>query len=154
MTTPTSAAGVEPSITSARRYRFLREMDAASRGTFDAGPRSAWRALRLELPGTALPAGFPSRTLLLAADVLAVEELVGAGLNELRSYGLSYAQASTLTLWLHRYTMTTFNYGPRAGQLYEEDEVTLLASAARTTSGNSDAYEVGDRGTLLLVIYY
>lgn len=149
MTTPTSATLVEPSVLTARRFRFLREMGYRRTGQ-DAGPVTAWRALRLEASGTALPATFPSRALLLDAGVLAVEEVVGASVTELRSYGLSAARAAFLTLWLERLSMTTFAYGPRVGQHYEEDEVSLLASAARTTSGESDVYEVGDKGTLRL----
>jgi hypothetical protein len=146
---PFSAADVAPSITTARRFRFLRALDYASvRG--EEGPETAWRALRLELPGTTLPATFPSRAALITAGVLAVEEVVGAGLSELRSYGLGARQAAFLTLWLHRYTLMNFSTGPRAGQHYEEDDITLLASAARTASGVSDVYEVGDKGTLRL----
>lgn len=149
MTTPTSADALAPSVTSARRYRFLRERQYRDTG-YDQGPAAAWRALRLELSGTTLPTGFPSRATLLAADVLAVEEVVGAGPRELRAYGLSVSQAAHLALWTHGYTMTTFNYGSRAGQLYEEDEVELLASATRTSTTTSDVYEVGDKGTLRL----
>ena len=82
--------------------------------------------------------------------MLAVEEVVGADVPELRSYGLSVAAAERLIYWLERRTMTTFDYGPRAGQTYEEDEITLVASAARTASFNSDVYEIGDKGTLRL----
>jgi hypothetical protein len=46
--------------------------------------------------------------------------------------------------------MQTFAYGPRVGQFYDEDELTLMASAARTSSTTSDVYEVGDKGTLRL----
>jgi hypothetical protein len=124
-------------------------MDAA-RTIDEEGPETAWRALRLELPGTTLPATFPSRAALLTAGVLAVEEVLGAGLDELRSYGLGARQAATLTLWLHRYSTMNFSTGPRAGQHYDEDDVSILVSAPRTASGVSDTYEVGDRATLRL----
>lgn len=137
-----------PYVTSARRCLFLAEKER--RRTSDTGPADAFRQRRLAQAGTTLPATFPSRTLLLAAGVLAVEEVLGAGVDELRSYGLSLRQAESLVLFTEGYTMTTFGYGPRAGQFYEEDEVSILASAARTTSGNSDVYEVGDKGTLRL----
>ncbi len=146
---PRSAADVAPSITTARRLRWLREFDY-SRTRDEEGPQTAWRALRLELPGTSLPADFPSRAALITAGVLAVEEVVGAGLDELRSYGLGAQQAATLTLWLHRYSTMVFSYGPRAGQHYDQDDITLLISALRSASGVSDTYEVGDRGTLRL----
>lgn len=146
MALPTNYPG--PSVTSPRRYLWLAQQDRTSSG--DLGPASAFRARRLDLAGTALPAGFPYRTLLLAAGVLAVEEVVGAGVRELRTYGLSITQAEHFALWIERLSMTNFNYGPRAGQAYEEDEVTLLASAARTSSATSDVYEVGDKSSLHL----
>lgn len=137
-----------PYVTSPRRFLWLAQRDRARRG--DDGPALAFGARRLGTPGTALPSTFPSRALLLAAGVLAVEEVVGARAPELLSYGLTTAAAERLILWLERRTMSTFNYGPRAGQLYEEDEVELVASGTRTASFASDVYEVGDRGTLRL----
>lgn len=148
MARPSSAADIDPSITSARRYRFLRER-AAERDRED-GAQAVFRSLRLATTGTTLPATFPSRAALITAGVLAVEEVVGAGLDELRSYGLGAQQAATLTLWLHRFSTVIFSYGPLSGQHYEQDEITLLTSAARTASGVSDTYEVGDKGTLRL----
>lgn len=141
-------ASFAPYVTSARRFRFLAEKDRRRSG--DIGPADAFRGQRLALSATALPTGFPSRVLLLAADVLAVEEVQGAGVDELRSYGLSLSRAEALIFFLEGFTMTTFANGPRIGQFYEEDDITLLASAARTTSGTSDIYEVGDKGTLRL----
>lgn len=137
-----------PYVTTARRYLWLMQQERAR--TDDDGPADAFRERRLAATGTTLPATFPSRTLLLAAGVLAVEEVVGAATPELRTYGLTVAQAERLILWLERLTMTTFTYGPRVGQFYEEDEVSILASAARTSSTTSDVYEVGDKGTLRL----
>lgn len=138
-----------PSITHPRRYLWLAQCDRTRTG--DVGPASAFRARRLATSGTSLPSGFPYRTALLAAGVLAVEEVVGAGVSELLSYGLSHREAERLALWLERLSMTTtFNYGARAGQSYEEDPVTLLASSARTASTTSDTVEVGDKGTLRL----
>lgn len=141
-------ASFAPYVTSPRRYHFLRERER--RRTADTGPADAFRGQRLAASGTALPTTFPSRTLLLTAGVLAVEEVVGAGVDELRSYGLSLPRAEALIRFLEGFTMTTFNYGPRAGQLYEEDEVELLASGTRTASGTSEVYELGDRSTLRL----
>lgn len=148
MARPSSAADIDPSITSARRYRFLRER-AAERDRED-GAQAVFRSLRLATTGTTLPATFPSRAALVTAGVLAVEEVIGAGLDELRSYGLGAQQAATLTLWLHRYSTMNFSTGPRAGQHYEQDDITLLISALRSASGVSDTYEVGDKGALRL----
>lgn len=148
MARPSSAADIDPSITSARRHRFLREL-AAQRDRED-GVQAVFRSLRLATTGTALPATFPSRAALVTAGVLAVEEVIGAGLDELRSYGLGAQQAATLTLWLHRYHVMNFNYGPLTGQHYEQDDISLLISALRSASGVSDTYEVGDKGTLRL----
>lgn len=146
MALPSNYSG--PSITSARRYLWLAQQDRTRTG--DVGPASAFRARRLATSATSLPATFPHRALLIAAGVLAVEEVVGAGVSELLSYGLSLREAETLTLWLERLSMNTFQYGERAGQAYEEDTLTLIASSARTTSTTSDTAEVGDKGTLRL----
>ena len=140
--------GFVPYTTSHRRYLFRREKER--RSTEEDGAAAVFRSRRLALSATPLPAGFPSRALLLAADVLAVEEVQGAGVDELRSYGLNLSRAEALVFFLEGFTMTTFNYGPRVGQFYEEDEITLIASAARTSSFNSDVYEIGDKGALRL----
>lgn len=141
-------AGFAPYTTSPRRYYFRREMER--RSSREDGASAVFRARRLAAAGTALPTTFPSRTLLLTAGVLAVEEVVGAGVDELRSYGLSLPRAHALIRFLEGFTMTTFQIGPRAGQTYEEDEIELLASGTRTTSGTSEVYELGDKGTLRL----
>lgn len=141
-------AGFAPYTTSPRRYYFRREMER--RSSREDGASAVFRARRLAATGTALPTTFPSRTLLLTAGVLAVEEVVGAGVDELRSYGLSLPRAEALIRFLEGFTMTTFQIGPRAGQIYEEDEIELLASGTRTASGTSDVYELGDRSTLRL----
>ena len=149
MTLPVDVDRLVPYVTSHRRYLWLAQQRATRE---QAGTEAALRGRKLEVSGTALPASFPSRTVLLAAGVLAVEEVVGADVPELRSYGLSVTAAERLIYWLERRTMTTFDYGPRAGQTYEEDEVTLVASAARAASFNSDVYEIGDKGTLRLAL--
>lgn len=136
-----------PHVTSHRRYLWLAQQRATRERL---GTEAVARARRVAVSGTALPASFPSRTVLLAAGVLAVEEVVGADVHELRSYGLTVTAAEALVVWLERHTMTTFNYGHRAGQSYEEDEVTLVASGTRTASETSDVYEIGDKGTLRL----
>lgn len=147
MTLPADVDSLVPYVTSHRRYLWLAQQRATRE---QAGTEAALRGRKLEVSATALPASFPSRAVLLAAGVLAVEEVVGADVPELRSYGLSVAAAERLIYWLERRTMTTFDYGPRAGQTYEEDEVTLVASGTRTASFTSDVYEIGDKGTLRL----
>ena len=96
----------------------------------------------------ALPATGP----LAAAGVLAIEEVIGASVDELIEYGLSRTTALALQTALERIaaTMTTFQSGPNAGQIYDEDAITLIASTTKTASYTSDTYETGDRGTLRL----
>lgn len=142
--------GFSPYVTHPRRYRWLKQQRATREG--DDGLAAAFYAVRVGTTATALHASFPSRTILVAAGVLAMEEVRGAGTEELRSYGLTLKQAERLIFFLERHTMTTFAYGPRVGQTYEEDEVTILASAARTTSTTSDVYEVGDKGSARLTL--
>lgn len=141
-------ADYTPYVASARRWYWLTQQRRATEGA--DGPSAVAKALRLGQSGTMLPTSFPSRAVLLAAGVLAVEEVQGASEDELRAYGLGFTAAHTLIRFLEGFTVYTFAYGPRAGQLYEEDEVELLASAARTSSTTSDVYEVGDKGTLRL----
>ena len=141
-------AGYAPYVTSPRRWYWLTQQRRTREGA--DGLSSVAYALRLAQTGTTLPSTFPSRTVLLAAGVLAVEELVGASEDELREYGLTLSAAHHLIRFLEGFTMTVFAYGPRVGQHYEEDEVELLASASRTSSATSDVYEVGDKGTLRL----
>jgi hypothetical protein len=46
--------------------------------------------------------------------------------------------------------MTTYQTSAHAGEAYDQDEVTLLASAARTASVTSDTLEIGDRAGVRL----
>jgi hypothetical protein len=146
--------GFAPYVTTARRFLFLRER-AALRDR-EQGIADAFRARRLEQPGTALTrfGRLPGRATLAAAGVLAVEEVLGAGVDELVSYGLRRSTAEALITSLERIAakMTTFQSGPHAGETYDEDSVELQASAAKTASFNTAEYELGDRGTLRLLL--
>ncbi len=143
-----------PSVTSARRYRFLREKRAGREG--EGAAEILFRALRLDTYGTPFPPDFPARAALLAGDVRCVEEARGAAPDELRSYGLTLTQAEAVINRLDTDTdldpMPTFQSGPRAGQSYEQDDVTLASSAERSATGDGDEYELGDRGTLRLAL--
>jgi len=141
-----------PGVASARRWYWLLEQRRARERRPDAA--GVFRARRLAQPGARLPRVLPGRAQLLRAGVLALEEVLGADPNELRSYGLAPRTAEALITTLERLAVTTpvFQSGPAAGQLYDQDEVTLLASAARTTSVTTDPYEVGDRGDLRLTL--
>lgn len=142
--------GFAPYVTSARRYLFLNERDRR-RMRMD-GPALAFRARRLDQPGTPLWPCLPGVAQLLAADVLAVEEVLGAGVDELRGYGLPRATAESLITYLEGIPMPnpTFQRGPYAGRMYFQNAIALLAEAARTASFNSDVYELGDKGTARL----
>ena len=142
--------GFEPYCTSHRRYLWRLACRRAEDG--DDGAAAVFRALRLEAVGTPLFQRLPGRAALLAAGVLAVEEVLGAGPDELVSYGLSRATAEALITALERIaaTMTVFQSGPNAGQIYEQDDVTLLASATKTASYTTDPYEIGDKTSLRL----
>lgn len=113
-----------------------------------------WREKRLAEHGTALPAAFPWRARCLALGVLAIEDLDGASERSLESIGLSARQSCDIFNRIERTntvsTTTYFQSGPNAGAPYDQDEVTLFESSARTSSFNSDAYELGDCGTLRL----
>jgi hypothetical protein len=66
-------------ITTARRY-YLLKAQATDR---DGGFASTWWGKQEGEPGVALPTGFPSKAALAAAHYTTVEDLTGAGPNEL-----------------------------------------------------------------------
>lgn len=146
--------GYVPYVTSARRYRWRRQIVAADAG--DLGLAAVFFALRVGTYGTPLPPDLPARSLLLTAGVLALEEVRGAGVDELRSYGLSIAQAHALINRIETdedlADMPTFQAGPNIGQEYETDPLTLYPSAVTAATGNGDSYELGDKGTLRLAL--
>lgn len=86
--------GFEPYVTTPRRYYFTRERDRRHLGL--DGAADCFRAFRLAQPGTALPADLPGRSYLVAAGVLAVEEVQGAGPDELVGLGLPRPLAEAL----------------------------------------------------------
>lgn len=143
-----------PYVTSPRRYLWLAERDRTLAG-FD-GPAMAFHARRLEAVGTPIEhfGSLPGLSTLLAFGVLCVEEVIGADVGELVSYGLTRATAARAITALEEIaTMPTFgSTSPRVGQIYDQDDLTLLASAARTTSTTTSGYEVGDRGELRLTL--
>ena len=134
----------------ARRVYFFKWASAARAG--EDGLSYAWRARRLAEPGTALPAAFPWRAELAAAGVLALEDIDGASARALAQLGLRSSHATDVFHRIEGITVPTlyFSIGPRAGEAYDQDEVTLFSSSARTASFTGDAYEVGDRGELRL----
>lgn len=134
----------------ARRVYFFKEVAALRLG--DDGLSYAWHDKRLAETGTALPSRFPHRAAAVALDVLAIEDLDGASVRALEDLGFTRTQATAIFNRIEGIHVPTvyFQSGPYAGQPYDQDEVTLLASAARTASFNGDAVEVGDRGTLRL----
>lgn len=134
----------------ARRLYFFKGVAAARNG--DDGLADAWRAKRLAEPGTALPAAFPWRAQALAVGVLAIEDLDGASTRAMEALGLTHRQATDIFNRIEGITVITqyFQSGPRAGEPYEQDDVTLVATGERSASFNTDPYEVGDKGTLRL----
>lgn len=90
--------GFAPYVTTARRYYFTRERDRRRMG-LDAAA-DCFRASRLGQPGTALPADLPGRAYLVTAGVLAVEEVQGAGPDELVGLGLPRNVAEALIAFL------------------------------------------------------
>ena len=147
-------AGFAPGVGSRRRWLFLMERRRCREG--DDGGELVFRALRLAAYGTPLPPDLPARSRLIAADVIALEEVRGADPNELRSYGLSTRQAEALITRLvtdpELAVPNSFSSGPNAGSLYDQDDLTLYASAVTTVTGNGSSYELGDKDTLRLAL--
>lgn len=71
---------------SPRRYylRKWRELEESCQGEL----ATLFRSKQLELPATPLPAGFPAQSELARAGYLAVEDVVGAEIDELVDLGL------------------------------------------------------------------
>lgn len=146
-----------PYVTSARRWRWLTYFYASREGTDSGNGRAAvFQSLRLNTWSRPLPSDLPSRTLLLNAGVLAVEEVIGASVAELRLYGLGTTQAEALITHIEASTEITmpniFQAGPRIGETYEGDAIILAASALVTAGAAGDSYELGDKGTMQLVL--
>ncbi len=144
----------EPYVTSARRYLWLAERDARVLQR-EYGIADAYRDRRLALPGTPLARfgkRLPGASTLTTAGILAVEEVIGASVDELVVYGLGRTTAEALQTALEGIAddMTTFGSGPNSGQIYDEDTISLIASTTKTASYTSDVYELGDKGTLRL----
>jgi hypothetical protein len=83
-----------PYVTTARRHYFLRERELRRSG--QDGAADYFRSAKLAQAGTALADDVPGRADLLAAGVLVTEEVTGAGVDELRGYGLSTRSAVAL----------------------------------------------------------
>jgi hypothetical protein len=83
---------VTTGILSPRRYYLLKRQVADRRG--EQALASTWRAKQEATPGTALAANYPARAALVAAGYSTVEDLAGADVAELRSAGLSTADAA------------------------------------------------------------
>lgn len=82
-------------IVSARRWFLLQAQWA--RETFQDGLASTLYGKQQDQPGTPLPAGFPFRAALVAANYTALEDITGADVSELvRAVGLSQANAATV----------------------------------------------------------
>ncbi len=81
-------------IERARRYYLLKRRAALSR---EESIEAQWHANQDEEPGTALPASFPFLSL-LGTFYTTVEDLDGAGVEELRSLGLTEKQACAVLL--------------------------------------------------------
>lgn len=139
-----------PRARPARRVYFFKWASAARAG--EDGLSYVWRAKRLAEPGTALPSAFPWRAQLLAVGVLAIEDLDGASARAIAALGLRSSHATDVFNRIEGITVPTlyFSIGPRAGEAYDQDEVTLFSSSARAASFTGDAYEVGDRAELRL----
>jgi len=60
------------------------------------GLEFVWLAKQLELPGQALPDGFPHRARLADAGYSTVEDLEGVTVKELQQAGLSRREASAV----------------------------------------------------------
>lgn len=78
-----------------RRWYLLQAQWA--RDTFQEGLASLLYGKQQEQPGTPLPANFPFRAALIAANYTALEDITGANADELvRAVGLSGRDAATV----------------------------------------------------------
>lgn len=87
----------ESYTTSYRRYLYRKERALKD---LEDPASTVWRSRRLAATGTTLPSDLPARAKLLAADVLAVEEVTGASVPELRALGLGVTEAEALINYL------------------------------------------------------
>jgi hypothetical protein len=81
-------------IGSARRYYLLKRQAAETLS--DNGLAMVWRHKQESEPGEDLPTGFPSLSVLQEAGYSTVEDLTGAGTDELVELGLTQRQAESV----------------------------------------------------------
>lgn len=88
------------SVGSTRRYYLLKGLEAERKG--DRALASTWKRKQLDEGGTALEPSFPHRARLVAAGYVAVEDLVGATIEELQLIGLFRNEADAVLAALGR----------------------------------------------------
>lgn len=75
-----------------RRYALLKARAHTAIG--EDGLAAAWRTKQAEVSGTSLPDNFPARTALATARYTTAEDIDGADVAELMTYGLNTRDAT------------------------------------------------------------
>jgi hypothetical protein len=134
-----------------RRF-YARQRRLATLGG-DTALAGIWRAKQEAIAWPDLPAGFPSRALLLAAGFPTVRDLDGADERELTDLGLTARAAAAVLAAMESWTMiatVTNNYTRQDGRFASTYDAPLHPSASRAATGTGDVYEMGDMSCLRL----
>lgn len=144
-----------PAINWPRRYHLLksRSLDADE----EQGLAATFRWKQFQACGDILPDNFPELSKLTAARYVTIEDLDGADDREIgEATGLNFKTSERITaaldiLLTERETMGyNRSTGPYAQMYANTLHVDLMDQASTTTSANSAAFELGDRGVACL----
>jgi len=144
-----------PAINSPRRYHLLKSRDLDAQE--EQGLAAAFRSRQYRGCGVRLPDNFPELERLAAARYVTVEDLDGATAAEIaEATGLNLKTCERILtaldqLLTERETMGyTRSTGPYAQRYADTLDVDLMSQASTSTSVNSAAFELGDRGVACL----
>lgn len=146
-----------PAVTTPRRYHLLKSRTLDEQE--EQGLAAAFRSRQYRGCGVRLPDNFPELSKLASARYVTVEDLDGATAEEIAAAtGLNLKTAERVLhaldqLLTDRETMGyTRSTGTYAGRYADTLEVNLMDQSSTGTSGNSDGFELGDRGVACLTL--
>ena len=144
-----------PAVNTPRRYHLLKGRDLEA--FEEQGLAAAFRSRQYRGCGVRLPDNFPELDRLAAARYVTVEDLNGATAAEIaEATGLNLKTCERILtaldqLLTERETMGyTRSTGPYAQRYADTLDVDLMSQASTSTSVNSAAFELGDRGVACL----
>jgi hypothetical protein len=134
-----------PGIYHPRRYYLLKSQVPEAE---DSGLREVWWAKQAATPAVAIPANFPHQAALAAIRYTTWHDIDGATVDELIVAGLP-RQTAQAVIKLRGEKM---GYTKSNGEWADTDPVVLSASSSKTATASGAWVEIGDKGTLRLLL--